>query len=82
MNRRGELGKPLFNWMFNTVANDPISRMSFATHAHDQKALIINAIGRRSGGKTNPVKTPVRDAKAMTRHIKRVAKFLGADAGG
>src|SRR6266545_2643393 len=51
INRRGELGKPLFNWMFNTVSNDPISRMSFPTHASDQQALVMNAIGRGARGK-------------------------------
>ncbi len=80
MNRRGELGKPLYNWIFNTVSNDPISRMAFATHAHDVKALVSSALGgRRSGGAVNSERTPVPDAKAMTRHIKRVARFFGAD---
>jgi hypothetical protein len=28
-NKRGELGKPLFNWYFNRTPKDPLARISF-----------------------------------------------------
>jgi reductive dehalogenase len=83
INRRGELGKPMYNWYYNTVSNDPISRMAFATHAPEPRGLVSTATGGRNArGKVNPNRVPVTDAKAMTAHIKKVAKFLGADAVG
>ena len=81
-NRRGELGRPLYHWYFNTISRDPLSRMGFNTHNADPKNLLTSVISRAPRGGVNPEKTPVPDPVAMTQHIKRVAAFYGADAVG
>jgi reductive dehalogenase len=81
-NQRGELGKPLFNWYRNTVSNDPLTRVSAPNHFADRRQFLANVINRSSKGKVNPRRVSVDDPAAMTRHIKTVAHYMGADVVG
>ncbi len=81
-NARGELGKPLFNWYRNTVSRDPLTRVSAPNHFADRRHFLTNVINRSTKGKVNPKRVPVTDPEAMTRHIKAVAHYMGADVVG
>jgi reductive dehalogenase len=81
-NARGELGKPLFNWYRNTVSKDPLTRVSAPNHFADRKHFLTNVINRSMNGKVNSRRMPVNDPAAMTRHIKAVAHYMGADVVG
>jgi reductive dehalogenase len=81
-NQRGELGKPLFNWYRNTVSQDPLTRVSAPNHFADRRQFLANVINRSGKGKINPRRIPVDDPAAMTRHIKAVAHYMGADVVG
>jgi reductive dehalogenase len=81
-NQRGELGKPLFNWYRNTVSQDPLTRVSAPNHFADRRQFLANVINRSGKGKVNPRRIPVDDPAAMTRHIKAVAHYMGADVVG
>src|SRR5919108_1480769 len=81
-NSRGELGKPLFNWYRNTVSRDPLTRVSAPNHFADRRHFLTNVINRSTKGKVNPKRVAVADPAAMTRHIKAVAHYMGADAVG
>jgi reductive dehalogenase len=78
-NQRGELGKALFNWYHNTVSKDPLTRVSAPNHFADRRNFIATIINRAAKGKVNPNRVPVADPAAMTRHIKAVAHYMGAD---
>ena len=78
-NLRGELGKSLFNWYRNTVAKDPLTRVSTPNQFADKRNYLITAIGSAPKGSVNPQRTPVDDPAAMARHIKKVGYHLGAD---
>src|SRR5919108_2705041 len=78
-NQRGELGKALFNWYHNTVSKDPLTRVSAPNHFADRRNFIATVINRAAKGKVNPNRVPVADPAAMTRHIKAVARHMGAD---
>src|SRR5689334_7890219 len=78
-NQRGELGKALFNWYHNTVSKDPLTRVSAPNHFADKRHFITNVINRAPKGKVNPDRARVDDPAAMTRHIKRVGHYMGAD---
>ncbi len=78
-NQRGELGKALFNWYRNTVSKDPLTRVSAPNHFADRRHFLTNIINRAPKGAVNPQRVPVDDPAAMTAHIKRVARYLGAD---
>ena len=77
-NKRGELGKPLFNWYFNRTSQDPIGRTATASSAADPRNTIEHVIAHAPRGKVSPDRVDVTDVKAMTDHIRRVAKYLGA----
>ena len=78
-NQRGELGKALFNWYHNTVSKDPLTRVSAPNHFADRRHFLTNIVNRAPKGDVNPRRVPVSDPEAMTRHIKRVAHYMGAD---
>src|ERR1043166_6757493 len=78
-NQRGELGKALFNWYRNTVSKDPLTRVAAPNHFADRRQFLTTVINRPTHGKINPKKTLVDDPAAMTRHIKAVARYMGAD---
>src|SRR5688500_15951821 len=78
-NQRGELGKPLFNWYHNTVSKDPLTRVSAPNHFADRRHFLSTVINQATKGKVNPRKMEVTDAAAMSRHIKAVAHYMGAD---
>jgi reductive dehalogenase len=82
MNQRGELGKALYNWRHNTIANDPLVRIAFDNHSADRNHVINTVMRRFPKGGVNPSRTEVRDPATMTRHIKRVARHLGMDVVG
>jgi reductive dehalogenase len=81
-NKRGELGKPLFNWYFNRTPKDPLARISFPQSAADRRHTLQNAVRRAPRGAVNPDRIEVTDPQAVTRHLKRVARFFGADVVG
>jgi ferredoxin len=81
-NKRGELGKPLFNWYFNRTPKDALARISFPQSAADRRHTLQNAVRRAPRGAVNPEKIEVTDPQALTRHIKRVARHFGADVVG
>jgi reductive dehalogenase len=78
-NQRGELGKALFHWYHNTVSKDPLTRVSAPNHFADRRQFLTNIVNRAPKGDVNPKRMPVDDPAAMTRHIKRVARHMGAD---
>jgi reductive dehalogenase len=78
-NQRGELGKALFNWYHNTVSKDPLTRVSAPNHFADRRHFLTNVVNRAAKGDVNPRPVPVPDPAAITRHIKRVARYMGAD---
>ncbi|HTE87087.1 MAG TPA: hypothetical protein VK821_20440, partial [Dehalococcoidia bacterium] len=80
--RRGELGPIVQNYYFNRFVKDPLNRMGHNTANADSKAVLASVLARSGRGSVNPEKLEVRDVSAMTKHIKRVARFLGADAVG
>jgi len=77
--RRGEVGKALFNYTRNSVAVDPLGRTNSPFRSRDAGNFFTTALGQAPNGTMNPVRTPVDDPAAMTRHIKRVGRYLGAD---
>ena len=77
-NKRGELGKGPYNWYFNRTSLDPLGRTATANSAADRRNTIEHVIAHAPQGKVNPERLAVTDAKAMSAHIKRVAKHLGA----
>jgi reductive dehalogenase len=78
-NQRGELGKALFNWYHNTVSKDPLTRVSAPNHNADKRNFLTTVVNRAPKGDVNRRTVPVDDPAAMTRHIKRVARYMGAD---
>ena len=78
-NQRGELGKALFNWYNNTVSKDPFVRVSAPNHFADKRNYLTTVIGQAPKAKVNPRRVPVSDPQAMTSHIKRVGRYMGAD---
>jgi ferredoxin len=82
MNQRGELGKALYNWRHNTISEDPMGRIDFENHSADRNHVLNSVLRRVPKGKTNPQRIPVDDPAVMSRHIKRVAKYLGLDVVG
>src|SRR5207237_3434898 len=76
--RRGEVGKALFNYLRNSVAVDPLGRTN-STRTRDNRNYFTAMLRQTPGGSTNPNKTPVTDPKVMSRHIKRVGRYFGAD---
>ncbi len=77
-NKRGELGKGPYNWYFNRTSLDPLGRTATANSSADRRNTIEHVIAHSPKGKLNPDRVDVTDAKAMTAHIKRVARHLGA----
>jgi reductive dehalogenase len=78
--RRGELGPIVQNYYFNRFVKDPLNRMGHNTANADSKAVLASVLARSGRGSVNPEKLDVPDASVMTEHVKRVARFLGADA--
>src|SRR5215207_9263486 len=78
-NQRGELGKALFNWYHNTVSKDPLTRVSAPNHFADRRHFLSTIINQATKGKVNPRKIEVSDPAVMSRHIKAVARYMGAD---
>jgi reductive dehalogenase len=78
-NSRGELGKALFNWYRNTISRDPLTRVSAPNHFADQRNFLASVVNQAPKGKVNAKRVPVPDPAAMTRHIKAVARHMGAD---
>ncbi|MCH7606659.1 MAG: 4Fe-4S dicluster domain-containing protein [Chloroflexi bacterium] len=81
-NKRGELGKPLFNWYMNRTASDPLARTAFPGSAADKRNTLQNVVSQAPKGSVNPDKIEATDPKAMSRHIKRVSEFFGANVVG
>ncbi|HWP57865.1 MAG TPA: reductive dehalogenase [Candidatus Acidoferrales bacterium] len=81
-NARGELGKALYNWYRNSISKDPLTRVSAPNHYADRRNFLVSVVNQASKGKINPRRVAVDDPAAMTRHIKAVARFMGADAVG
>ena len=82
MNQRGELGRALYNWRHNTISEDPMGRVDFENHSADRNHVLPSAMRRLTKGKVNEQRMPVTDPAAMSRHIKRVARYLGLDVVG
>jgi reductive dehalogenase len=78
-NIRGELGKAMNHWYTKTVAKDPLMRATDNSHSADKRNFLSTYTNASSKGAINERRTEVKDPKAMARHIKRVAKHLGAD---
>jgi len=78
-NRRGELGKALFNYYRNTISKDPLTRVAAPNHFADARNFLTTVVNRPNKGKVNSKQVPVADPAAMTRHIKAVARYMGAD---
>jgi 3-chloro-4-hydroxyphenylacetate reductive dehalogenase len=79
MVRRGAVGKALFDYARNTVAVDPIARTNSPFRSRDQGNYFTASLRQAADGAVNSRRTNVEDPAAMTRHIKRVGLYLGAD---
>ena len=77
-NNRGELGKALYYYRNNRVSPDPLSRIETSALSADRRNTFERVLAQAPTGAINPERVPVPDPKAMTAHIKRVAKYLGA----
>jgi reductive dehalogenase len=78
-NIRGELGKAMNHWYTKTVAKDPLMRATDSSHAADKRNFLNTHTNATSKGVINPKVPDVIDPKALSKHIKKVAKHLGAD---
>src|SRR5438132_5139412 len=78
-NSRGELGKALFNYYRNSISKDPLSRVSANTHSADRRNVLSENLNKAPKGDVNPDRVEVTDPEVMSEHIKRVARYLGAD---
>jgi len=78
-NIRGELGKAMNHWYTKTVAKDPLMRATDSSHAADKRNFLTSHTNGVLKGNINPDKPKVVDPKALSNHIKKVAKHLGAD---
>jgi hypothetical protein len=78
-NVRGELGKAMNHWYTKTVAKDPLMRATDNSHAADKRNFLNTHTNATSKGVINPKKPDVVDPKKLSKHIKKVAKHLGAD---
>jgi len=78
-NSRGELGKALFNWYRNSISRDPLTRVSGPNHFADRRQFLAAVLTQAPKGRVNARRVTVPDAAAMTRHIKAVARHMGAD---
>jgi reductive dehalogenase len=56
-----------------------LSRVSAPNHFSDRRNFLMTVVNRPTKGTLNPDKVTVTDPKAMTEHIKAVARYLGAD---
>ena len=77
-NKRGELGKPLYNWYMNRVADDALARTAFPQSAADKRNTLQQVVSRAAKGDVNPDKFEVTDPKALSKHIKQVSEHFGA----
>ena len=78
-NVRGELGKAMNHWYTKTVAKDPLMRVTDNSHTADKRNFLTTFTNAASKGDVNAQPSEVADARVLSRHIKRVAKHLGAD---
>src|SRR5712691_1899081 len=78
-NQRGELGKALFNWYHNSVSNDPLTRVSVPTAFDERSNFLAKVITQATTGTIHAKQVQVTEGAAMTRHIKAVARYMGAD---
>jgi reductive dehalogenase len=76
--RRGDMGKTLFNYGRNTISPDPIARTN-SNRSRDKRNYFTDLLRKARPGKKNPRPTPVPDPAAMSRHIKNVGRYFGAD---
>lgn len=76
---RGEVGEPLRSWRNNRTSKDPLKRIVTNNQFEDRRHTFSIMLGRVPKGGVNPERVPVADPAAMTAHIKRVARYLGAD---
>jgi reductive dehalogenase len=76
--RRGEMGKVLFDFGRNTISSDPIGRTN-SNRCRDKGNVFTDVLRRGPAGKVNTEKTAVADPAKMSRHIKRVGHYFGAD---
>ena len=81
-NKRGELGKPLFNWYFNRTGPDALSRIAFPQSSADKRNTLQNAVARTAKGAVNPQSPEAvasADPKTLSVHIQRVSEHFGAN---
>ncbi len=81
MMERGEFGERARRWRHGP-ANDPFVRIFNSGRATDPWNAMATLFTEAPEGKVNPVATPVPDPAKMSRQIKEVARFFGADAVG
>ena len=76
----GKLGKSLGDWYSGTTpCPDPLVRVLVTARERDPKNSLKAILKSTPKGSVNPDRTEVADPVAMSRHIKEVAKFFGAD---
>jgi ferredoxin len=76
--RRGDMGKVLFDFGRNTISSDPLARTN-SNRCRDKGNVFTDVLRRGPAGEINPRRTEVPDPVAMSRHIKRVGHYFGAD---
>lgn len=61
------------------MSKDPLTRVSAPNHFADRRHFLSTVINQAARGTINPRQVEVSDAAVMTRHIKAVAHYMGAD---
>lgn len=79
--RRGELGQRLQR-LRTTPSKDPFRHITRANNATDHRNCFSWVMGNIPDGAVNPDRTEVPDPVAMSKKIKGVARFLGANVVG
>lgn len=76
---RGEVGEALRSWRNNRTSDDPLKRVLTNNQSEDRRNTFSSMVGKIPAGGVRAERVACDDPVAMTRHIKKVARFLGAD---
>lgn len=76
---RGLVGKALLGWRNNRSSRDPLKRVITNNQGEDTRNTFSSMLGKIPTGAARKEQMIVDDPVAMSAHIKRVARFLGAD---
>jgi ferredoxin len=76
---RGLVSKALLSWRNNRSSRDPLKRVITNNQGEDAKNTFSSMLGKIPTGAVRAEPMVADDPVAMSNHIKKVARFLGAD---